>query len=207
MNLGGSAVVSSLTGVHPAAACFILPLGVVLYTMFGGLKATFLTDFVHTVVVLVIIILFALTVYATSDKLGSPKSVFLLLVDAAQRHPVEGNMEGSYLTLRSQEGVIFFVINIVGNFGTVFCDTGYFQKAIAASPASALSGYMLGGLSWFAIPWVCATTMGLAALALETDIDFPFPDGIPDGDISAGLVLPYAAVTLLGTGGAIASLL
>jgi len=40
---GGSAVVESLTGVPTAAACFLLPVGVVLYTMFGGIKATFLT--------------------------------------------------------------------------------------------------------------------------------------------------------------------
>lgn len=43
---GGSAVVSSLTGMPTPAACFLLPLGVVLYTMFGGIKATFLTDWV-----------------------------------------------------------------------------------------------------------------------------------------------------------------
>lgn len=30
---GGSAVASSLTGVPTAAACFLLPVGVVLYTM------------------------------------------------------------------------------------------------------------------------------------------------------------------------------
>lgn len=46
---GGSAVVTSLTGVPTAAACFLLPLGVVIYTLFGGIKATFLTDYVHTV--------------------------------------------------------------------------------------------------------------------------------------------------------------
>src|ERR1700753_2933096 len=46
---GGSAVVNALTGVPTAAACFLLPLGVVIYTMFGGIKATFLTDYVHTV--------------------------------------------------------------------------------------------------------------------------------------------------------------
>lgn len=40
---GGSAVASSLCGVPTAAACFLLPVGVVLYTMFGGIKATFLT--------------------------------------------------------------------------------------------------------------------------------------------------------------------
>lgn len=34
--VGGSAVVTSLTGMPTEAACFLLPLGVVLYTMFGG---------------------------------------------------------------------------------------------------------------------------------------------------------------------------
>lgn len=34
--VGGSAVVTSLTGMATEAACFLLPLGVVLYTMFGG---------------------------------------------------------------------------------------------------------------------------------------------------------------------------
>lgn len=45
---GGSAVVSTLTGMPTAAACFLLPLGVILYTMFGGIKATFLTDWVRS---------------------------------------------------------------------------------------------------------------------------------------------------------------
>lgn len=34
---GGSAVASDLSGVPTAAACFLLPIGVVLYTMFGGM--------------------------------------------------------------------------------------------------------------------------------------------------------------------------
>lgn len=45
---------------------------------------------------------------------------------------------------------------------------GYYNKAIAASPVHAFPGYILGGLSWFAIPWLTATTMGLSALALES---------------------------------------
>ena len=127
---------------------------------------------------------------------------------AAAAHPVEGNAEGSYLTMRSKEGAIFFVINIVGNFGTVFLDNGYYNKAIAASPVHALPGYILGGLSWFAIPWLTATTMGLSALALEDSPRFPtYPERMSEADVTAGLVLPYAAVALLGRGGAIATLL
>jgi hypothetical protein len=37
------------------------------------------------------------------------------LVEAAAKHPVEGNAGGSYLTMQSKEGAIFFVINIVRN--------------------------------------------------------------------------------------------
>ena len=114
---GGSAVASSLTGVPTAAACFLLPIGVVLYTCFGGIKATFLTDYLHTLMILIIIFIFAFTAFANNDIVGSPGKVYDLLVKAGKDHPVSGNAEGSYLTMRSQEGAIFFVINLVGNFG------------------------------------------------------------------------------------------
>jgi hypothetical protein len=89
---------------------------VVTYTMVGGLKATILTDWAHTFILLIILIIFALTAYASHDVLGSPGAVYDLLVEAAARHPVAGNKNGSYLTMQSREGAIFFVINIVGEF-------------------------------------------------------------------------------------------
>ncbi len=95
---------------------YLLPVGVVAYTVFGGLKATILTDWIHTFILLIIIIVFALTTYATSDIPGSPSAVYDALMEAAKRHPVEGNKDGSYLTMQSREGAIFFVINIVGEF-------------------------------------------------------------------------------------------
>lgn len=205
---GGAATVNALTGMHAVAAIFLIPIPVVAYTVSGGLKATFITDYIHTFAVLIIIIIFALKAYATSNVLGSPSAVYDLLVKAAQAHPVSGNHDGSYLTMKSQGGAIFFVINIVGNFGTVFLDNGYYNKAIAASPVHALPGYIMGGAAWFAIPWLTATTLGLAALALESTPQFPtYPNRLTDSEVSAGLALPYAAVALMGKGGAIATLI
>ncbi|KAL5052223.1 hypothetical protein BDW71DRAFT_202345 [Aspergillus fruticulosus] len=198
---GGAAVLNSMTGVPVVAACFLLPIGVVLYTLFGGIKATFITDYMHTVVIVVIIFIFAFSAYATNDRLGSPGKVYDLLVQAAQRNPVSGNAEGSYLTMRSKEGGIFWVINLVGNFGTVFLDNGYYNKAIAAHPVHAFPGYVIGGLCWFAIPWLCATTMGLSALALDGT------RRIASVDVTAGLVLPFASVELLGYSGAVCTTL
>lgn len=205
---GGSAVVSDLTGMNIVAACFLLPLSVAIFTLAGGLKSTFLSDYIHTVVLIVIIMIFAFTAYATSDLLGSPGAVFDKLVQRALETPVHGNAEGSYLTMRSSPGGVFFVINIIGNFGTVFLDNGYWNKAIAASPAAAFPGYVLGGMAWFAIPWLTATTMGLACLALEDTPAFPtYPERLTAAQVSAGLVLPNAAVALLGKGGAACALL
>lgn len=66
----------------------------------------------------------------------------------------------------------------------------------------------MGGLSWFAIPFLASTTLGLAALAVESNPRFPtFPNRMSEAEVSAGLVLPYAAVALLGKGGAAATLL
>ena len=77
---------------------------------------------------MLLIVLFVLvfSCYGTNNDLGSPSKVYDLLKQAAVDHPVDGNAGGSYLTMRSKEGAIFFVINIVGNFGTVFLDNGPF---------------------------------------------------------------------------------
>lgn len=62
---GGSAVITELTGVPTAAACFIIPIGVVIYTAVGGIKATFMTDYVNTLVIVIIIFTFAFTTYGS----------------------------------------------------------------------------------------------------------------------------------------------
>jgi SSS family transporter len=206
--LGGSAVVTSLTGMNIIAACFLIPLGVVLYTIHGGLRATFLSDYLHTAIIFILICVFGFTVYTSSSLIGSPTKMFELLAAAATRHPVEGNVDGSYLTMSSTGGLIFGIINIVGNFGTVFVDQAYFQRAIAAKPSSTVNAYLIGGLCWFVIPFFLATTLGLAGVALESNPAFPnFPSRMTKEEVGAGLTAPYAAVALMGPGGATAILI
>lgn len=48
--LGGSAVVNAITEVNIYAASFLIPLGVIVYTLAGGLKATFLASYIHSVI-------------------------------------------------------------------------------------------------------------------------------------------------------------
>jgi hypothetical protein len=95
----------------------------------------------------------------------------------------------------SGDGLMFGIINIVGNFGTVFVDQSYWQSAIAAKPSSATRGYLLGGVCWFAIPFSLATSLGLASTALMLPIT--------STEAGNGLVPPAVAFELLGDAGAI----
>jgi len=204
--LGGSATVTALTGMSTIAACFLIPLGVSIYVLAGGMRATLLCDYSHTTVLFAIIFVFIFTVYATSPKIGSPAKMHELLTLAASQMPVEGNAGKSYLTMRSKNGLIFGVINIVGNFATVFNDQAYWQRAIASKPASCVKAYLLGGLAWFSIPFAFATTLGLSAVALRASGD-PAMRNLSSADVSAGLPAPAAAAALLGSPGAAAMLI
>eukprot|EP00662_Eupelagonemidae_sp_cell21_P023538 gene23538-27603_t len=132
--LGGSATVNMLTGMSTEAAAFLIPIGTIAYTLIGGLKATFLASYAGysgttqfkdpTLCLYVALLILAFTVY-TGDGVGLQRAA-----DPSYNNftrggvpvygPVKGNEQGSFLTMDSKEGLMFGIINIVGNFGTVF---------------------------------------------------------------------------------------
>ena len=193
--LGGAAVVNALTGIDVYIAAFLIPIGVIAYTLFGGLKATFLAEYFNTAFIFVVVLIFVSAIYFTNEDIGGIPGMFEKLSEAAVMSPVEGNAAGSFLTLASVGALIFGIINIVGNFGTVFVDQSYWQRAIASRPRSVVPGFLVGGLAWFAIPFALATTLGLAAVAVNLQLT-PL-------EISSGLVAPLAAAHILGDVGAI----
>lgn len=85
-----------LTKIPTTAASFLIPVGVIIYTAFGGLKATFLSFYIHAVIVFAALCLFTLEVYAVTDYLGSPAAVWNNLNVMANpsvegSRPVDGN--------------------------------------------------------------------------------------------------------------------
>jgi Na+/proline symporter len=120
--LGGSAVVTALTGMNVYAAVFLIPTGVCAYVILGGLRATFLCDYSHGLVLMVIIMYFMFNVYTSNETIGSPSKMYDLLQEAAVKRPVAGNQDGSYLTLKSNFALIFGVIQLCSGSGTVFLD-------------------------------------------------------------------------------------
>lgn len=206
--LGGSATVNALTGMNIVAACFLLPIGIAVYVIFGGLRATFICDWSHTIILFIIIYIFIFQAYGTSPAIGSVSRLYDLLELASIDTPVAGNQGGSYLTMKSNQGLVFGVVTILSGFTGVFCDQGYWQRAIASHPESTTKAYMLGGISWFAVPWAFASCLGLSARALLTNPNFPtYPSPLSPSQTSAGLAAPAAAAVLMGKGGAITVLL
>ncbi|KAK4057524.1 hypothetical protein OIO90_001593 [Microbotryomycetes sp. JL221] len=201
--LGGAAAINSLTGMSVYASAWLLPASVAVYTLKGGLRATILTDYVHTAIILIIIFIFWFAAYATSDQIGSPGQMWDLLVAAQRRNQDAPTKENSYLTIRALGALKFAILSLLEYTGVVWLDNSFHQKGIASDPASTVPGYIAGGLSWFSMPFTLATTAGLVAVALENTDRFPtFPRRMTSSEVSAGLVLPYAAEALLGKGGA-----
>ncbi|MDE2588431.1 MAG: sodium:solute symporter family protein, partial [Patescibacteria group bacterium] len=193
--IGGASVLNSLTGVNIYAAALLIPLGIVIYTFVGGLKATFLADYANTIFLFVAVLVFVAAIYFTSQPIGGIEGIYHKLVAAAVTKPIQGNSHGSYLTMASNGALLFGIINIVGNFGAVFVNQAYWQRAIAAKPKSIVPGFLIGGLGWFAIPFTLATMLGLSAVASGIILN-PM-------EIGSGLVAPTVAVHLLGELGAI----
>ena len=215
--LGGAATVEALTGMDYRLASFFIPWGVILYTAAGGLKATFIASYIHTSIIFAVLITMITMVYIkvySSDQIYDFLDNTVIASDADcsalyafengtsfyDEDPsmyacgaVDGNNSGSYLTMLSSGGLMFGIINIVGNFGTVFVDQSYWQSAIAAKPVSAAKGYFLGGICWFAIPFSLATSLGLTSTALMLPITA--------NEAGSGLVPPAVATHLLGNAG------
>lgn len=206
--LGGSQVVAALSGMNVYASCWLIPFVVAAYVVAGGLRSTFIADYLHTVILFIAIFVFSFLVWATSDVLGSPSRVYDLLVEASEKMPIEGNKNGSYLAFRSVNGLVFAVDLLVAGFCTVWLDQAYWQRAIASRPETSIQAYILGGIAWYGIPFGFASAMGLGCAALTNTPSFPtYPNPLSTAQNGAGLSSPATAIALLGKGGAVLMLL
>jgi hypothetical protein len=71
-------------------------------------------------------------VYSTSEEIGSPSKFYDLLQQASEKMPIARNHEGSYLTFKSVDGLIFAVDLFVAGFSTVWLDQVCYFTAVSA---------------------------------------------------------------------------
>ncbi|KAK8008171.1 hypothetical protein PG991_010722 [Apiospora marii] len=210
--LGGAQVTAGLSGVNVYGTIFLIPLVVAAYVIAGGLRSTFIADYAHTVILFAAIFVFCFEMYVPS--LSSAGSIagrlsggidgfYRALQEAGETNPVPGNHGGSYLTFKSNDGLVFAVDLLVAGFANVWLDQAYWQRAIASRPETSVRAYLFGGVAWYGIPFAFGTAMGLGCVALTGTGSFPtFPDPLTAAQNGAGLSAPASAVALLGRGGA-----
>ncbi|KAI1336356.1 hypothetical protein F5Y15DRAFT_427058 [Xylariaceae sp. FL0016] len=209
--LGGSAALTVTTGANIIAMNYLIPFGVVVYTYLGGLKSTILSDYVHTIIIYVILLVFMFKVMAVESipVLGSPGALWdLLQTDAAMANGgAVGAKDGSYLTMQSGQALLLAGVILVSGFGSVFVDPSYGQKAIAGEPGAVVKGYFYGAFAWFSIPLGLCATMSYVAIALANTEYWPLKGGVTSYQINNALILPLAAEAVMGKGGAVAVVL
>lgn len=204
--LGGSQGFSETTGMHVIAASFLLPMGVCLYTLFGGLKATFLSDWIHTVIIYIIICVSCFSIYASSNLIGSPGMMWDLLQQVQEVFPSETG--SNYLNFKDKDMLLLTWSVTLGGFSSVFGDPGYSQRAIASDSRSVFYGYVFGGICWFVVPWALGSSAGLACRALLTNpVSVTYPRDLTVQEINSGMPVIYGLKAVLGNGGASAGLL
>lgn len=69
----------------------------------------------------------------TSPATDGLPGLYDLLVTAGHENPVIGNQDGSYLTMKSNQGLVFGAATILSGFSGIFCDQGYWQRVRSTS--------------------------------------------------------------------------
>ncbi|KAF3017255.1 hypothetical protein E8E15_003079 [Penicillium rubens] len=203
MIMTGSQLIHGVSGMHYVAATILVPLGVVLYTAVGGLKATFLTDFLHTAIALILIIYFTIAVL-TNSSVGGLSGLYDKLIATAADNYIPGNYEGSLLTFKSKDAIIWGLILKFGNLALVVMDTAFWQKSFATEVKATVPGYNIAALAVFGIPWGLGTVIGLATRAIHDTPIFPtYPSLLTATEVSSGMVMPYTIKALIGDKGII----
>ncbi|KAJ4290389.1 hypothetical protein N0V90_010605 [Kalmusia sp. IMI 367209] len=197
MILTGSQLIFGISGMHFAAATVLIPLG-------GGLKATFLTDYLHTAIALILIIYFTIETL-TNEHVGGLGGLYDKVMANASNNIIAGNYEGSVLTFKSKQAIIWAFILKFGNLALVVMDTAFWQKSFATEVNATVPGYNLAALAILGVPWGLGTVFGMTARALHNTPIWPtYPNPLTQAQVNAGLVMPYTVKALIGDSGIVA---
>ncbi len=196
--LGGAYALRTLTGLDVRLTVLLIPLAFAFYSALGGLRGSIVMEYLQMVVLLGIALVLTFWFWSGHGDLGIYERLSAL-------SPREGE---TYLTMASLAALLFGIVNTIGNFGTVFMDQTYWQRAIAASDHSAGRSFLIGGLAWFAIPFGIATAFGVGGLALGFAVLPPYTDIAPAaaaavfGPLGVWLFLIMLFMAIISTGNA-----
>ncbi|CCH46511.1 Sodium/glucose cotransporter 1 [Wickerhamomyces ciferrii] len=204
MILGAAGAISAMCdNLHIVAATLLIPFGVLLYTAVGGLKSTFLTDYVHSFILL-IILCYINTAAISSEHIGGIDGLYDKIIKkeaAGELRHIAGNFKGSFLTAKSQGAVFFGLIHSIGDTGLTIMDSSFWQKSFSADLRASVPGYLIAAVLIYANVWALGIVLGLGNVIIEDLPIFPtYPNKMTTAEVNSGFGLIYTTKALLGTG-------
>lgn len=201
MILGASGAISIIAGnLHIVAATILTVFSVLCYSVYGGLKATFLTDFVHTMILLIILCYLNTAVLSNVGGLDALYDALVAFDESGVRE-IPGNYNNSVITGKSKGSILFGLILTAGNFGLSVMDSSFWQKTFSASPRATVPAYLTAAFLISSNVWPLGAIIGGAAIVLENSPSFPtYPRKMTQFEVDSGFVLPYALMATLGKG-------
>ena len=176
LGMAGGLLINALSGIPYFYGMTIIVFICTLYTVFGGLKAVIVTDFIQTILILIGIAALAIL---TIDAVG----IEVIHERLTEERPLLLN----YLLPAS---IMFLFNNLFFGIGEVFHSNVWWSRAFAFAPGVGFRAYALAGILWLPIP-IVAGFIAFAAPALGINVASP------------DMVAPLVAGKLLGMSGAI----
>ncbi|WVO18205.1 hypothetical protein L204_105910 [Cryptococcus depauperatus] len=181
--IGGAGVITGMTGISEYAGIWLLPTVIVLYVLTGGLRATFVADYLHCCILFTCLLVLMLATYTRGDEAGSPGRLWQLLKAASE----VGRCCVARLMLRQLRSLGMPIIRTYRFEAMAGCTMrSYWQRSIASRPAGTSKAFIFAGCFFFSIAFGIGSSMGLAARALESNPAFPtYPNPMSLAEIGA----------------------
>ena len=173
--MGAGLLLQALSGFDYHVGMVVVIGVATLYTLFGGMRAVIGTDFIQSLLIMVLLAVVAVLAFR---QFPMPEVHASLLA----RHP-------DRLDLLLPAGLLIAWNSALFSMGEVFHNNIWWSRVFASRRSVVMTSFVLGGIAWMSVPMVTGS-IGLVALARELPLE------------QVNMVFPVMAADLLGAGGA-----
>ena len=173
--MGAGLLLQALSGFDYHVGMVVVIGVATVYTLFGGMRAVIGTDFIQSLLIMVLLAVVAVLAF---HRFPMPE-VHARLISA---HP-------DRLDLLLPAGLLIAWNSALFSMGEVFHNNIWWSRVFASRRSVVMTSFVLGGLAWMSVPLVTGS-IGLVALARELPLE------------QVNMVFPVMAADLLGAGGA-----
>lgn len=148
--------------------CLIIAVLFGSYCMVGGLGTTFYVSYFNTALIFISVSVYVIyTSYYPAEDIKHISSVESLYNAAFCIKGPDGNYKSSYLTFRTESGLIYGIVLLFMSISISFCDQANWQSRIAAKPTQGVVGFILAAYLWFIIPTTLSFTVAMSYFSMS----------------------------------------